>query len=45
MNRIYGVGVDICKNSRMEKILLSRTKSNFLNKALNLLEIRELETK
>ena len=43
--KISGIGVDLIKNSRMEKIIQGKTCKRFLNKVLNVKEIEEFNDK
>lgn len=45
MNKIFGIGTDIVKHSRIEKILTGKYYLRFINKVLNPLEIKEFEIK
>jgi phosphopantetheinyl transferase (holo-ACP synthase) len=43
--KIFGIGVDIVKHSRIEKIILSSHSKRFVTKVLNKIEIVEFNSK
>lgn len=45
MSKIYGIGADIIKNSRMENILLKSYNSRFISRVLHCKEIEILNEK